>query len=942
VERDRTELLELLRTDGILRRSDTQPVLCTDGSSARWMLDSLCVTLTPRGGELAARCLLRELRQFEGRQLATYGVTGVPLLEGCVLHGRGRYRGVLVRKERKPYGSLKLIEGLLDRSEPVVIVDDSVSSGYSMQACAQRLEEAGFHVEGGVCLVRFDYHRGTALMLERGYRMAAVFDIYEDFIRHMAGEAPYPLNPTREFGQLTPVDRRADEGLDPALLARSVIDEYLRTGRVLQAPTTLDRPYDAAGGCWVSLRRRSDVYDRPARDGFWRFPNEPDGSPPDHVVLAAVRTARALAREERQPLEVLADCAIAVTFFSALEECTVGQLDNDRYGIVVTSRERPPRMGGALPRMPGMAGEWPQFRHAARNNAQLLPFEPFRLYRHDVEKVVEPGARWQPTGVPLQSGHDGRKLTETVAAEKAATAASRRWVLDALNQRGEERPLRLPRLPRLPRLKVPTGVDAAFVTVYANGRIRGCIGGPLPDADALRELAVSAVQDRRFPPARPEDDVAVSLSLLANRHEMGVAEPSWAVKPVRFAEQALEVRQGDRRGILLPFVAVTANLTPLGYVEEVIDKAGITRPPYHWTRYDCTTWLADGRHVRRLRHGLPVGQAAGTPEAQRERLGRLLRAYARRHHVTDGLPWARYEPFADRVRASLVPARLAYGAWVKARCGLRKHALEDVRRLEQGLSEDGWVHLGGQPPSIAELAFLLLADIELRRSRRMQAAVAATLWERVNEHGRFATHLDGSAPVEHQDYAPGQALLALARATAADICPPPGDKLVRSLRYYRMRFRQNHSWGAVAWLTQAFVAWGAALGDRALTVFAYEIADWALAYQSDKTGAFVNDHQVDTPGATTAVYLEALASVLAATRAEGDAARERTYRQACAKALPFLDQLVYQRRDAAVLPNPAWAIGGLRTSVTASDVRLDHVHHALAAVTALRGAFREV
>jgi orotate phosphoribosyltransferase len=141
---DRAELLQLLRRDGILHRSPTQPVLSGDGKPARWMLDSLSVTLRPRGAELAARCLLGLLRQFEGRQLATYGLTGVPLLQGCVLQGGGRYRGALVRKERKAHGSLRLIEGQLDPSEPVVMVDDSISSGYAMSECARHLEGAAW------------------------------------------------------------------------------------------------------------------------------------------------------------------------------------------------------------------------------------------------------------------------------------------------------------------------------------------------------------------------------------------------------------------------------------------------------------------------------------------------------------------------------------------------------------------------------------------------------------------------------------------------------------------------------------------------------------------------------------------------------------------------------------------------------------------------------
>ena len=74
----RAELLELLQRSGILYRTETQPILSRDGTSARWMLDSLAVTLSPRGAELAGKCILELLKRFDGRQIATYGLTGVP------------------------------------------------------------------------------------------------------------------------------------------------------------------------------------------------------------------------------------------------------------------------------------------------------------------------------------------------------------------------------------------------------------------------------------------------------------------------------------------------------------------------------------------------------------------------------------------------------------------------------------------------------------------------------------------------------------------------------------------------------------------------------------------------------------------------------------------------------------------------------------------------
>ncbi|MGI9002436.1 MAG: hypothetical protein ACR2GH_12315 [Pseudonocardia sp.] len=280
----------------------------------------------------------------------------------------------------------------------------TIRSGQSMLACARQLTDAGFHVEGGVCLVRFGYERGMARLVERGYRAAAVFDIFEDFIQHMEGERGYRPNPTKQPGPVSWAPRRATEGLHPAHLAREVMAEYLRSGLVLSAPTELDGSYDGSGGCWVSLRLRASLHVRPARSGFWHFPGEEAGPLPHDVVLAAVQSAKHLQQGDGDPLDVLDRCAIAVTFFGELEECTVGELDNDRYGIVVRSAERPPRMGGALPRMPGIASEWEQYVHAARRNARLLPLEPHQLYRHRVRKVVEPGEAWQPTGVPAGPG----------------------------------------------------------------------------------------------------------------------------------------------------------------------------------------------------------------------------------------------------------------------------------------------------------------------------------------------------------------------------------------------------------------------------------------------------------------------------------------------------------------------------------------------------------
>lgn len=910
---DRASLLDVLLREGVLYASADQPVVSGTGRPAPWMLDSLGATLGPAGSELAARCLLRVIDDFESCQLATYGVTGIPLLMGCIHGGRGRYRGIVVRKAPRPHGSMKQIEGHFDRSEPVVIIDDSICSGFSMRSCADRLEEAGLQVEGAVSLVRFSYDPGVVSMLDRGYRMATVFDLYQDLIDRIDGESPYVANPTKERFSL-PVSTPAPEGLHPAALARLVMAEVLARGNLLAAPAALDRDYDAAGGCFVSLRRHADIHDRPARSGFWHFPGEPAGTAAGDLARAAVQTARQLQKAAGDPRQMLEECGVAVTFFSALEECTVGALDNDCFGIVIRSTDRPHRMGGALPRMPGIADERQQLAHAWRN-ARLHPLESHCLYRHRVDKLVEPGAAWHGSGIP------GPAPGNPPEVGRLARLA-RQLVLSALGEPPSDGP---------DLTEWPPAASTVLVTVYAGGRLIGCCGGPLgADHAALESYAAAALGDDRFPAARQGDAVAVSVSMLSNRQEIGVADPAWVT---RFAHQALEVRQGARRALLLPSVAMTNNLTPQGFVAEVIDKAGITRAPYEWARYDVITALAGADGARLMEHGLPCGAPAPSAAAQLERLHGLLLGYARRHHVAEGAPVGRYEPFADRLRTGISGARLAYGAWVKARAGMVSEAQDDLRRLERSLGEDGWIRFDDEPPSISELAFVLLAHIQLGIDGPLAAGLASKLWSQIDGHGRFATHAEHRAGTDnYQDYAPGQALLALAHARDAGATDGDISRQERALRYYRMRFRQNHHWGAVAWLTQAFTAWDQP-GE------AYRIVDWALGFQSEKSGGFLNDHQADSPGATTALYLEAVAAARSAAERDGDDGREARYRQAAARSLGFLDRLVYQERDRAVLPNPGWALGGLRTSLAASDVRIDYVHHGLAAMLALAPAW---
>jgi orotate phosphoribosyltransferase len=940
----RAELLELLQRGAILYRSESQPILSRDGTSARWMLDSLAVTLSPRGAELAGRCILELLKRFDGRQIATYGLTGVPILQSCILQDN-RYRGLLVRKERKQHGSLKLIEGVIDPNEPVILIDDSVSSGTCMTEATERLEAAGLRVEGGICLVRFGWHNGYALMQERGYHMEAVYDIWTDFIAHMDDEEKPLANPSKWFPAFGWSTEKAPERLHPAELARVVVSEYLSSKKLLRPPDSLDKKYDSSGGAWVSIRSKESVYKRHARGGFWHFPGEISRSAADDVVMASLSTAAGLPAGE-EGLKIVEESAFAVTFFSALELCTPGQLDNDRYGIVVRSLERRERMGGALPRMPGIVGEWRQFQHARIKNGKLISFEPYELFRHEVLKVVEPGAKWQPTGVPAPEDvpwHKDKKICGPIV-ERA-----RDLVLAQLLGRAET-------TSPLANDLLPQSVESIYLTIYIDGHLRGCMGQRLRSLDDdLKKIVPPALQDERFTErsAISADAVAVTVSFLFEPLVIGQAPPEEVVNYYRHGEQTLMVWQGEKVGLLLPFVASFWNLDAVSFAKSVIQKAGLTEPPYNWCRYDAATWFAGSDGTWPTIGGFTVPRHDLPPiDELIERHGKLHLGYLLKHLREDGSFFSGYQPFQNRLFEAVDVARKAHGAWVLARA-YKAFGGDEVKnaadRVIDSLVREG-EERGQAPlpdlfkptdlvyPTVAESSFLLLALSNLADNdprRELMKDLAAKLWESIQlPYGRISTHNnpDDPSPEVFQDYFPGQALLALAVACEQNVTPIYEERLRRSFQYYRHRFRYKRHFGQVTWLLQAFSKWYQVTRDDDFASLVFEIADWLLGYQQDKTGAFINDHQSDTPGYTTAVYLEGIAAALNIA----DKTRYDVYLDSLTRGFGFLDRLIIQQRDAAILPNIDYALGGLRQGIHYSEIRTDFVQHSLSAISYLR------
>lgn len=934
----RRELIDLLVRDAILWRTPAQPVVARDGTSARWMLDSLSVTLQGRGAQLAADCVLDLLKRFEGTQLATFGLTAVPLLQSVIVRSHYRYSGLLVRKDVKQHGSLRRIEGKIRYDEPVVLIDDSVSSGLSLETACKYLDEAGLGVEGAVVLVRFGWENGCAAMQSRGYHMESVSDVWRDLMPLIPGEPQLVSNPTKQFGDIPWCDRQATNGLNPPALAREVLAWLFRNAELLRPPEYLDRAYDASGGAWVSVRDRNDIYSRYAREGFWNFPGESRWSTAEEVIRACWLTFLQL-RKQPHSTELLERSALAVTLFGEVEETSLSGLDNDRYGIVVCSQERPSIMGGALPRMPGIGSEWQQYYHAAYKNAGLREHEPRVIYRHTVVKFVEEGAQWPRSGVPVQKSRND--------------TAPRRNFFQAITQRARDIAISL-----LCGATPATYVDSEtalpplhslYVTIYYEGKLSGCAGSSIVDLTAdLQAIVKAALNDDRFialpKPADP-DLLAVSVSFLSDPLVLGEMDTSEVSARYRLGEQALGVRQGERYGLLLPFVAVMYNLDRLGFAEEVLRKAEIETPPFEWIRYDCHTWLSDKLGCDPIEFGFRRPEPHIPFFKNVKKLAGWHCDYLLRNQSADGDFYFVYDPFCNcRYKGGGLP-RSSHASWTLARAGRLLKRPDLTIAAERGLGfhlskarieEDRlWLCEEDEPPTISELAFTLLALLELRNGDAQHGEarrLVSTLWSQIDIHGKIKTHRDcAGIPDEYQDYFPGQAMLALAAAATNGIGPVHDERLGRVLRFYRHRFRHKRDFGQVSWWMQAARRWWQVTHASEWRDFAFEIGDWILEFQLVVNGGFATGHQADGPGYTTALYLEGLSAGAALARDLHDQTRLARYNKACAKGFEFLRSLVVRPEHDSILPNAAYALGGLRADFRTSELRTDFVQHSLAA-----------
>lgn len=178
---DRAELAQILRQKSV----KTGKFTLASGKESDLYVDCRVITLDARGAVLVGRVLHDLLRQEEAKRGLAIGSLGgltmgadpitLAVAMTSSLAGDAKLlQAFNVRKEPKGHGRGKRIEGNFNPAQPVVVVDDVITTGDSTLKAIQAIEDEGGKVAFALILV--DRQEGGRENIEsKGYPVVAAF-----------------------------------------------------------------------------------------------------------------------------------------------------------------------------------------------------------------------------------------------------------------------------------------------------------------------------------------------------------------------------------------------------------------------------------------------------------------------------------------------------------------------------------------------------------------------------------------------------------------------------------------------------------------------------------------------------------------------------------------------------------------------------------------------
>jgi outer membrane protein assembly factor BamB/orotate phosphoribosyltransferase len=161
--------------------AENQRLISPNGTSNNWLIDLRRVFMDAKSLDAAAELFWQECAGRMPFQVGGMEAAAIPFLSAILMKSLSRgtpVNGFILRKERKTYGTGSSIEGALTGA-PIVIVDDVLNSGASMEKARVVLEKEDKTIALAYVLIDYESLQGKLWRQRHGIPVLAPFRLSE-------------------------------------------------------------------------------------------------------------------------------------------------------------------------------------------------------------------------------------------------------------------------------------------------------------------------------------------------------------------------------------------------------------------------------------------------------------------------------------------------------------------------------------------------------------------------------------------------------------------------------------------------------------------------------------------------------------------------------------------------------------------------------------------
>jgi outer membrane protein assembly factor BamB/orotate phosphoribosyltransferase len=191
---ERLDRLRAIIAERCVLTGDDVWLISPRGRDNTWLIDMRQALLDAEALSLCADLFWDRFAPLLPFQLGGLEIAAIPLVVALTLEARRRglaVNGFILRKERKPYGVGKVLEGRIG-PEPIFIVDDIMNSAGTLEKTRVLVESFGRRIDHAFVVVNYHSAPGIAWSRRHGINPHFFFTL-DDFGLKQGGPKPRPI-----------------------------------------------------------------------------------------------------------------------------------------------------------------------------------------------------------------------------------------------------------------------------------------------------------------------------------------------------------------------------------------------------------------------------------------------------------------------------------------------------------------------------------------------------------------------------------------------------------------------------------------------------------------------------------------------------------------------------------------------------------------------------